>query len=116
MFVPNEGKSYSEETARKIDFEIKTFIDDAYQRAVEMLTEHRESLNLIAKSLIEFETLNGEQITDLLLKGEMENPPSEPTPPEPPVAPSIDDPTPKKVVEDSEDEDPLAPEAVGAPA
>ena len=116
MFVPNEGKSYSEETARKIDFEIKTFIDDAYQRAVEMLTEHRESLNLIAKSLIEFETLNGEQITDLLHKGEMENPPSESTPPEPPMAPSIDDPTPKQVVDDSEDEDPLAPEPVGAPA
>jgi len=32
------------------------------------------------------------------------------------MAPSIDDPTPKKVVEETEDEDPLAPEAVGAPA
>ncbi|MEO1857944.1 MAG: ATP-dependent zinc metalloprotease FtsH, partial [Rubritalea sp.] len=103
MFVPNEGKSYSEETARKIDFEIKTLIDDAYQRAVEMLTAHREALNLIAESLIEFETLNGDQINDLLLKGEMENPPSAPTPPEPPMAPSIDGPVTKKAVEDSED-------------
>ncbi|MFD2157731.1 ATP-dependent zinc metalloprotease FtsH [Rubritalea tangerina] len=116
MFVPNEGKSYSEETARKIDFEIKTFIDDAYQRAVDMLTEHRESLDLIAKALLEFETLDGEQITDLLLKGEMTNPPSAPTPPEPPLAPSIDEPKKKEVEDSKEDDDPLAGEVVGAPA
>lgn len=111
-----EAKSYSDETARKIDFEIKNFIDEAYERAMTMLKAHSDSLELIAKALIQYETLNGEQITDLLLKGEMENPPSDPTPPEPPMAPSLANPTPKKVVEDTEDGDPLAPEAVGAPA
>ncbi len=116
MFVPNEGKSYSEETARKIDFEIKILIDNAYQRAVDMLTEHRASLDLIAKALLEYETLDGEQITDLLFKGEMTKPLSPPTPPEPPLAPPIDEPTPKKVEEEKEDDDPLAGEVVGAPA
>ena len=111
-----EAKSYSDETARKIDFEIKNFIDEAYERAMTMLKAHSDSLELIAKALIRYETLNGEQITDLLHKGEMENPPSDPTPPEPPMAPSLANPTPKKVVEDTEDGDPLAPEAVGAPA
>lgn len=111
-----DAKSYSDETARKIDFEIKNFIDDAYNRAMDMLKANSDSLVLIAKALIEHETLNGEQITDLLLKGEMSNPPSAPTPPEPPLAPSNDEPKAKAVEEDKEDGDPLAGEVVGAPA
>lgn len=115
-FYGGGSKDYSEETARKIDFEIKSFIDGAYKRAMEMLTENREALDLIAKALLEFETLDGKQVTDLLYKGEMSDPPSSPTPPEPPVAPESTDSKPKKVAEDKEDGDPLAGEVVGAPA
>jgi cell division protease FtsH len=110
------NKDYSEETARKIDFEIKNFIDGAYQRAMDLLTENRESLDRIAKALLEYETLDGQQITDLLYKGEMSNPPSSPTPPEPPVAPESAEAEPKEAKEDKEDDDPLAGEVVGAPA
>lgn len=111
-----EAKSYSDETARKIDFEIKQFIDDAYNRATDMLKENSASLELIAQALIEHETLNGEQITDLLLKGEMTNPPSAPTPPAPPVAPILEDEKVERVKKESEGGDPLEGEAVGAPA
>lgn len=115
MFM-SSTKSYSEETAQKIDTEIKELIDEAYQRAVKILTENRDALNLISEALLEFETLDGEQIRDLLEKGEMDNPPSNPTPPEPPLAPAEDTGEKEPVSEKKDDDEPLAPEAVGAPA
>ena len=111
-----EAKSYSDETARKIDFEIKQFIDDAYDRATVMLKENSESLELIAQALIEHETLNGEQITDLLLKGEMANPPSAPTPPAPPAAPVAEEEKAEEVKDESESGDPLEGAGEVAPA
>jgi len=103
MFM-SSTKSYSEETAQKIDGEIKDFIDEAYQRAMQILTDHREALENVAQALLEYETLNGEQIQDILEKGEMD------------VAPEADtiDQEPKKALKD--DDEPMAPEAIGAPA
>ena len=115
-FYGGGSKDYSEETSRKIDFEIKNFIDGAYQRAMEMLTEHRDSLELIAKALLEYETLDGKQITELLHDGQMSNPPSSPTPPEPPVAPESSEEKSKEVVEETDEDDPLEGQVVGAPA
>jgi len=115
MFM-SSTKSYSEDTAQKIDIEIKEFIDESYQRAMRILTEHREALEKVSLALLEYETLNGDQIRDILEKGEMDNPPSPPTPPEPPVAPAaevLEKPARKEKKDDGE---PLAPEAVGAPA
>jgi len=115
MFM-SSNKSYSEDTAQKIDNEIKDFIDSAYARAMEMLTTHRDALENISQALLEYETLNGEQIEDILKKGKMDNPPNSPSPPEPPVAPPADvvESTPQK--DEKDDDEPLAPEAVGAPA
>ena len=108
--------NYSGATAKIIDEEIKRFIDEAYDRATQLLTQHRDKLDLIAKALIEYETLDGEQITDLLKTGEMKNPPQSPQPPEvpdedpaPPQAPVTDD------LKDEDDET-LGGELVGAPA
>lgn len=62
-----KSRDYSEETAQEIDKEVKRIIDEAYQRAKKLLSQDRESLDLIAKALLEFETLDAEEI-NLLLK------------------------------------------------
>jgi cell division protease FtsH len=59
-------KSFSEETAKLVDLETKRIIDEALQRAKEILTEKREDLEKLAKALLEFETLSGNEIKDLL--------------------------------------------------
>jgi len=115
MFM-QKSKSYSEQTAQMIDSEIRDFIDSAYQRAKDLLTEHREALNRITEALLEYETLNGEQTKDLLYKGEMTNPPVMPTPPEPPTPMPPEPVATDNVVDTKEDDDPLAGEVVGSPA
>tara|TARA_B100001057_G_C22870009_1_gene958304 strand:+ start:3830 stop:5854 length:2025 start_codon:yes stop_codon:yes gene_type:complete len=75
-------RSYSEDTAQKIDNEVKRLIDTAYNKAREMLLSHREQLDLIAHALLEYETLDASHIKDLMEDGEMGNPPPSPTPPD----------------------------------
>jgi cell division protease FtsH len=64
-----QHKNVSDETATLIDKEIRKIIDDAYGRAKKILTDHLDHLHLLAKSLLEFETLSGEEIDDLLKTG-----------------------------------------------
>ena len=75
------GRNYSEETARKIDAEVKLLIDTAYSKAKEMLIANRSTLDAIAKALLEYETLDGDHIRDIMSYGEMRTPPSSPKPP-----------------------------------
>ncbi|MEM9481824.1 MAG: cell division protein FtsH, partial [Verrucomicrobiota bacterium] len=79
------GRNYSEDTAQKIDHEVKRLIDNAYQKAKDLLLDHRKELELIAKALLEFETLDGKHIRDIIEHGEMLDPPTSPKPPTPPV-------------------------------
>ena len=74
-------RSYSEDTAQKIDSEVKRLIDTAYNKAREMLLSHREELDLIAHALLEYETLDASHIKDLMDDGEMSDPPASPNPP-----------------------------------
>ena len=55
------SKVYSEDTAREIDAEIKRIIDEQYKIAKDLITQNIDKLELIAKSLLEFETLEGAQ-------------------------------------------------------
>jgi cell division protease FtsH len=64
-----QSKNVSEATAREIDAEIKAMIDAAYARAKEHLTRDNDKLHTLAKGLLEFETLSGEDI-HTLLRGE----------------------------------------------
>jgi cell division protease FtsH len=74
-------QNISEETVKKIDGEIKRFVEDGYQMAKKIVSEHRAELELLAKSLIEFETLTGDEIKDLLIgKKPTRESASEPTP------------------------------------
>jgi cell division protease FtsH len=82
-------RDYSEATAQEIDREVRKLCDDAYQRAKDLLIKHRDTLEYIAKALLEYETLDGNQIRDIIKTGKMNNPPAGPTHPrkEPPPLP-----------------------------
>ena len=58
----------SEETAKKVDAEVKKIVDVGYQRAKKIITEKIDDLHKLAKALLLYETLNGEEIKDLILK------------------------------------------------
>ena len=58
----------SEETSKKVDAEIKKIVDEGYQKAKKILTEKLEDLHKLAKALMTYETLSGEEIKDLILK------------------------------------------------
>ena len=61
-------QNMSEETAKKVDSEIKKFVDMGYQRARKILTEKIEDLHKVAKALLVYETLTGNEIEDLINK------------------------------------------------
>lgn len=61
-----DEKNYSEETARKIDEEIHDIVHESYDRAKKLLLEHRDKLVLLATRLIEKETLDIEEVRQLL--------------------------------------------------
>ncbi|MGG5808989.1 ATP-dependent zinc metalloprotease FtsH [Falsiroseomonas sp. CW058] len=64
-----QSKNLSEETARQIDAEIRGIIDGAYARATKVLSENIDELHLLAKGLLEHETLSGDEIKQVI-KGE----------------------------------------------
>ena len=59
-------QNMSEETQRKIDGEIRKLVDNGYQTAIDILNSKIEDLHIIAKGLLEYETLSGDEIRDLL--------------------------------------------------
>lgn len=68
VFLGNDftaHKNYSEHTAQEIDEEIKRIIDEAYEEAMRILTEHDETLENVAKALLLVETIDAEQFEDL---------------------------------------------------
>ncbi len=61
-----QNKNVSEATAREIDSEIKAIIDNAYVSARRILTENLEQLHMLAKALLEHESLSGDEIRTIL--------------------------------------------------
>lgn len=109
-------RGYSESTAQLIDKEVLELINTAYQKARDLILEHRDKMELITQALLDYEVLDGQHIIDLIKTGSMSNPPpskkidppSNPTPSEPlPVNPVSD----KKPKDDG-----LLPGLQGAPA
>ena len=65
--IAGTGKqAISDETAFKIDTEVKLIISECYKEATEILNENIENLHLMAKSLVEYETLDAKQIDDIM--------------------------------------------------
>jgi cell division protease FtsH len=74
-------QNVSEETARKIDVELRRLVDEGYDEARRILTEQKHELEALAQGLLEFETLTGEEIKALLQgKRPVREDPSEETP------------------------------------
>ena len=61
-------QNMSEEMARKVDLEVRKLIDEAYKKATKVLTEKKGDLEKLAKALLMYETLSGDEIRDLILK------------------------------------------------
>jgi cell division protease FtsH len=61
-----QNKNVSEVTAREIDTEVKGLIDRAYAHATQILTDHIDELHRLARGLLEYETLSGEEIRTVL--------------------------------------------------
>ena len=76
-------QNMSEETAKKVDLEVKKIVESGYDRARKVLTEKIDDLHKLAKALLVYETLTGDEIRDLILKNI----------------------TPKKLVDSEDDED-----------
>jgi len=80
-----ESRNYSDEIAYEIDKEVRRIIDECYSRARQVLNENKETLERVAKALLERESLEGEEL-DALLSGRP-LPPEAPAPaPAPPAA------------------------------
>jgi len=63
-----QHKAVSDETAHVIDEEIRSFIDRNYSRAENLLKENIEILHLMAETLLKYETIESEQIDDIMAK------------------------------------------------
>ncbi len=77
VYAENEGEIFlgrsitkttnmSEETMRKVDSEIRKIIDEQYARARSILEEHRDQVEAMAKALLEWETIDSDQIDDIM--------------------------------------------------
>ena len=63
-----KSQNMSEDTAKKIDSEVKKIVDTGYMRAKKVLNEKIDDLHKLAKALLIYETLSGDEIRDLILK------------------------------------------------
>ena len=68
-----QHKNVSEATAQIIDQEIKRLVEDAYKKAEKILTKYRNHLELLATTLLEYETLTGDEIDVLLKEGKLDH-------------------------------------------
>jgi cell division protease FtsH len=73
-----QRKDYSEFTAQEIDTEVKRIINEAYSRAKGLIEQYRDKLEIIANALLEYETLDGEQVSQIVKTGTFTPPPTDP--------------------------------------
>jgi cell division protease FtsH len=108
-------RGYSEATAQKIDAEVLRLINEAYQTAKQIILDHKQEMELLAQALLEYETLDGQQVKELLRNGRISSPP--PKNILPPSQPSPSEPLPaNEQAQKTASSDPLIPGLQGAPA
>jgi len=108
-------KIYSEATAEEIDLEIKRIIDEAYKVAKDIIYQNRDKVETIAKALLDYETLEGSQVEEIINTGKFTPPtptpqvdpphgaqagtplPEAPAKPSPPTLPGLGSPAPAPV-------------------
>jgi cell division protease FtsH len=82
-----QRSDYSEDTALRIDQEVKRIVTESYQRALAVLEEHRAGLQALADALLAREVLDADQVHRIIAGKSIDEPPS---PTQPPAAP-VDD-------------------------
>jgi cell division protease FtsH len=80
-----QHQDYSEDTALKIDHEVKRFVTDAYSRAQTILMEHKPRLIEMAEALLSRETLDAEQVRRIVAGEALDDP----APATPPATPTV---------------------------
>jgi len=81
MFFGRElsrGKDYSEQVAQSIDNEVKRIIDERYKIAEDIILANKDKLEMIANTLLEYETLEGSQVEEIVKTGKFTPPPAPP--------------------------------------
>ncbi|HKA42318.1 MAG TPA: ATP-dependent zinc metalloprotease FtsH [Burkholderiales bacterium] len=76
-------KNVSDTTMQKVDAEIRRIVDQQYQFARKLIEDNRDKVEAMAKALLEWETLDSDQISDIM-EGRPPRPPKPATPPAPP--------------------------------
>ena len=77
-----QNQNMSEETARLVDSEIKRLVTDAHTEAAKILKENDKELETLAQALMEYETLTGEEIKEVLAGKKIDRTEQTPVPPE----------------------------------
>ena len=92
----SQDNSHSGQIAFEIDQEVRKIIDECYAQCKEIIVAQKDKLEVIAKALLEYETLNGEQIESLYKTGHMletvEEHDDSTTPPSTPVETVVEEP------------------------
>lgn len=93
VYAENEGEVFlgrsvtktthiSEKTMQEVDAEVRRILDEQYNRARQLIEEHRTEMHRMAQALLDWETIDGDQIDDILAG-------KEPRPPKAPVTGSV---------------------------
>ena len=112
-----QGKGYSETIATEIDSEVRDIVEDGYETARRILTEHMPELHKLAKYLMEREKISGDEFKIIMEGGELpplEEPAEEAKPVEAPAAPEQETAQPEAAGENAPQE-PAVPEAAQQP-
>ncbi len=112
------AQNFSEETSRKVDKEIKLIIDESYDRAVKILTENKAALEKVAEALLEYETIDGKHVHEIIDTGEIQSPILKPEPPSEADEDDEDEEDAEKAKEEKDEGEGLEPgsEPAGVPA
>jgi cell division protease FtsH len=100
----SRSESFSEETARMIDVEIRKLVDEQYNRAKAIIIERRLALDKIAEALLQYETIDGKHVMEILEFGEIRSPVAPPVitkPADPAAERKIAEPAPEGIRGDS---------------
>ncbi len=81
----NRTQNVAEATAQKIDAEVKRLVDQGYHEAKRILTEKAEDHRLLSEALLEYESLTGEEIAQVLRGEKLSRPEDQPKSPTPPT-------------------------------
>ena len=69
-----QSKDYSEDTAQQIDDEVKRIITECYKCAEALIRKNRAKLKIIAEALLEYESLDGTQVEEIVMTGKFNKP------------------------------------------